>query len=175
MNILGAAAQAITEKSGFSFDLNPLETNLVNLAILIGVLIYFGSKTFGNLLTERRNKIAEAIREAEANQKKALEALKQEQEKLKLAENEAKQIIQNAQSQAETARLEIEAEAEKDIARLQETAVKDLGNEERRVLAELRQRIAKLAVEKAEGYLKQNLDDHTQWNLIERSIAQIGE
>ena len=176
MNILGTTQLVlVTEKSGLSFDLNPLETNLVNLVILIGVLVYFGSKTLSNLLTQRRNKIAEAIKEAEDNQKKAYTALTQEQEKLKQAQSQAEQIVQTAHQQAEKARLEIAQQAEKDIERVQETAVKDLSNEQRRVLAELRQSTAKLAVERAEGYLKENLNDANQQTLIERSIAQLGE
>lgn len=174
MNILSSRLLiVVTEEKGFGFDFNPLETNLVNLVILIGVLIYFGRKTIGNILTERSSKIAQAIQEAEEKQKAAMSALTQEQEKLKSAESQAQQIIQAAQSRAETAKLEIAQQAALEVERLQETAVKDLSNEQERVLTALRQRIAGLAVAHAESYLKTNLDNPTQETLLERSIAQI--
>ncbi len=175
MNILGSRLLIVViEEKGFGFDFNPLETNLVNLVILVGVLIYFGSKTLGKILTERSSKIAQDIQEAEEKQKAAYQALTQEQEKLKLAESQAKEIIQTAQSRAETTKLEIAEQAAIDVKRLQETAVKDLSNEQERVFAGLRQRIALLAVENAEEYLKNNLDNPAQETLIERSIAQLG-
>ncbi len=173
MYILAAAAELASEKHGFGLDLNPLTTNLINIAILVGVLVYFGSKTLKSILSERQNKISLAIREAEENQKKSISALSQAQEKLKSAQSEAEGIMKSAQLQAESAALEIANQAELDITRLQENAVKDLGNEQTRVLSELRQRIAKLAIEKAEVNLK-NLDNSVQDVLIERSIAQLG-
>jgi F-type H+-transporting ATPase subunit b len=174
MSILATAAEMVAEKGGIGLDLNPLATNLINIAILVGVLVFFGSKTLNNILTERRNKIAQSIRQAEENQKKSLAALAEAQEKLKVVQGEVQQIMQSAQTQSEVVALDISKQADKDIARLQETAVKDLSNEQQRVLTELRQRIAKLALEKAEERLKQNLDGDTQKALLERSIAQLG-
>jgi F-type H+-transporting ATPase subunit b len=174
MNILATAAELAAEKHGFGLDLNPLTTNLINIAILVGVLYYFGSKTLNNILSERRNKISLAIREAEENQKKSLSALSQAQEKLKAVQSEAQEIIKSAQVQAESVALEIANQADLDIVRLQESAVKDLSNEETRVLSELRHRIAKMAIEKAQEHLQKNLDGSTQDTLIERSIAQLG-
>jgi len=87
MNILLAAATEVAEKGGFGFNLNLFSTNFINLAILVGGLVYFGSKTLNDILTQRRSKIAQAIKEAEENQKKSLAALAQSQEKMQLVQS----------------------------------------------------------------------------------------
>ncbi|HAC63983.1 MAG TPA: F0F1 ATP synthase subunit B, partial [Cyanothece sp. UBA12306] len=43
-----------------------------------------------------------------------------------------------------------------------------------RVIAQLKQQIAQMALEKAENQLKERIDDGIQQQLIDRSIAQLG-
>lgn len=161
-------------EGGFGLNLDFLETNLFNLAILLGIVIYYAPKTLGKILSDRRSKIAEAIEEAEGRQKAAAAKLSEEQQKLTQAQAEAVRIRQGAEERANAAKLEIEAQAEKDVQRLRETAAKDLGAEQDRVVGELKRRIAALAVERAESDLRGRLSDRDQDTLIERSLAQLG-
>jgi F-type H+-transporting ATPase subunit b len=161
-------------EGGFGLEFNILEANLINLAILVGVLIYFGGKSLGTILSERRAKIAEEIQEAEERQKKAAEALADGQQKLAQAQAEAERIRQTAAERAQAAKAAIAAQAEIDVQRLQEAAVKDLNAEQERVMTELRQRIAAMAIERAEARLTALLDESSQQTLIDRSIAQLG-
>jgi len=43
--LLAAEAHEAAEKGGFGINFDIFEANLINLAILIGVLIYFGRKS----------------------------------------------------------------------------------------------------------------------------------
>src|SRR3712207_3825362 len=104
------AAQA-AESGGFGLDFNILETNLINLAIIIGVLFYFGRKVVGNVLNERRSRIEQEIRDAEKRQKDAAAALADAQQKLAKAQAEAEQIRAAAEENAKKAREEILAQA----------------------------------------------------------------
>jgi F-type H+-transporting ATPase subunit b len=161
-------------EGAFGLNLNLLETNTVNLVLLIGILVYFGRKTFTNLLSERRSKIAEEIQEAENRQHQAAAALAEQQEKLEQAQAEASRIRQSAEERAAKTKIEIEAQTERDIARLQETAAKNVSSEQERVVAELRRQIAEMAIGQAETQIKAQLDNTTQQQLIDRSIAQLG-
>ncbi len=174
--VLLFATEAAIEahEKGFGLDFNILRTNLFNLAILLGVLIFYGRKVLTNILGERQSKIAEAIREAEERNQKASSALAVEQKKLADAKIEAEKIIATAHERAKSLAVEIEAKANLDISRMQETAAKNLGAEQERVALELRQRIAALALESVESRLKGGLDDATQQGLIDRSLAQLG-
>jgi F-type H+-transporting ATPase subunit b len=167
-------ATEVHEEGGFGLNLDIFETNLINLAILVGVLVYFGRKVLGQILSERRAKIAQAIQEAEARQKKAAATLAEQQQKLTQAQASAERIRKEAEERVKSAKDAIMAQAEKDIQRLRDTAAQDLSSEQDRVIAELRKRIAAMAMERAETQLKAQLNDSTQQTLIERSIAQLG-
>jgi F-type H+-transporting ATPase subunit b len=168
------AAAALEEHSGFGLNLNILETNLINLAILIGVLFYFGRKALGNVLSERRSKIEQEIREAEKRQKDAAAALADAQQKLAKAQAEAEQIRATAEENSKLAREAILSKAVRDVERLNETAAKDLDTARERAIAELRERVAMLAIERVESQLKDRLDGSAQQQLIDRSIALLG-
>lgn len=171
--ILATEAHSAGE-GGFGINLDFLEANLFNLAILLGIIIYYAPKTLGKTLGDRRTKIATAIEEAETRQREAAKTLATEQEKLAKAKAEAARIVEAAAQKAEVAKQEIANQADLDVQRLQETAAKDLGAERDRVITELKRRIAEQALAQAEAELRRRLNNQAQDQLIERSIAQLG-
>jgi F-type H+-transporting ATPase subunit b len=50
-------ATEASREGGFGFNFDILETNLINLVIIIAVLFYFGRGFVGKILTERRSGI----------------------------------------------------------------------------------------------------------------------
>lgn len=161
-------------EGGFGINFDIFEANLINLAILVGVLLYFAPKVLGNILNERRAKIAEAIQDAEDRAKKAAGALADRQQKLTQAQAEGERIRQAAQARAQEAAAAIAAQSEKDIERMRATAAQDLNAEQEKVIAELRQRVVALALDSVENQLKSQLDESAQQRLVERSLAQLG-
>lgn len=172
--LLTAAAAEAEESSGFGLNFNILETNLINLAIVVGVVFYFGRKLLGKALTERRSQIETAIADAEKRKKEASSALAAQQQKLAQAKTEATRIRIDAEESAKVARAEIMAQSVQDIERLKANAAQDLTSQQEKVMTELRQRIAALAMEKVEAQLKSGLSDDTQKQLVDRSIAMMG-
>ena len=169
------ASVAETEhEGGFGLNLDILDANLINLLILIGVLYFYGSKIVGNILRERREKIAKQLSEIEDKKKQAVATLAQEEKRLDEAKQTAAKIVEDAKSNAEKVRANILAEGDKEVARLKATAAADLSSEEARAIAELKQRVTALALEKVESQLPGMLDDSAQTTLIDRSIAQLG-
>lgn len=168
-------AEAHSEvEGGFGLNLDIFETNLINLSILLGVLFFYGSKIVGNILSERRGKIAQQIQEIEQRQKTAAATLAEEQQKLAQAQETASKIRQDAQTNSEKVKATVLAQGEKEVERLKASAAADLGSEEARAIAELKQRVCALALEKVESQLPGMLDDSAQITLIDRSIAQLG-
>lgn len=172
-----AAAEIAAEggsEEGFGLNFNILETNLINLSIIIGVVFYFGRNFLGNTLAERRSNIEEVIRDAEKRQKEAAAALADAQQKLAQAQAEGEKIRAAAEENAQAARAAILEASRKDVERLKETAVQDLNTERDRAIAQLRERIAAMAIQRVESQLKDRLDDSAQHQLIDRSIAILG-
>ena len=163
-----------SETKGFGLNFDILETNLINLVIIIGVLFYFGRGFLGTKLTDRREKIEKAIKDAEARQKQASSSLAEQQQKLQLAKKEAERIKAEAQKNAESARQAVLAQSEKDIERLKASAAQDLTSQQDKVMQELRQRVSAMALEKVRSRLPNVLNEETQAKLVDQSIAQLG-
>ncbi len=170
-------AEAHSEvEGGFGLNLNIFETNLINLLLLVGILIYFGKPLLTNILSERRSKIAEQIKAVEQKQKQAEVTLAQEQKKLESAQQTAAKIRSEAETNAQKARETILAQGEKEVERLKEAAGKDLSSEQERAIAQLRERVVALALESAKsraGNALQN-EAEAQRKLIDSSIAKLG-
>ena len=161
-------------KGGFGLNFDILESNLINLSILLGVLFICGRKIVGNILSERRAKIAEQIESVEKKLKEASKSLEEQQQKLKQSEATAAQIRQDAEAKTKKAKQEIISQGKKEVERVKAMGLQDLNSEQDRAIAELRQRAAALAIERVEAQLKDILDDSAQHQLIDRSIAQLG-
>lgn len=164
----------LAHEGGWGLNFNILETNLINLAILVGLLLYFGPKFIGKALEERRAKIAAEIKDAEQRAADGAAALADAQQKLARAQAEAEEIRTQAQEQAKVAKQKVLDRGKVEIERLKSGAARDTQTEQDRAIAELRDRVAALALERVEGQLQQVLDDSAQSQLIDRSIAQLG-
>ncbi|MEL0590550.1 MAG: F0F1 ATP synthase subunit B [Planktothrix rubescens PR222] len=159
---------------GIGINTNILETNLINLGILIVVLVYFGRGFLGKILNERRSTIQEAIKEAEQRQQQAQASLAEQQQKLTVAQTDAQRILAEAEERAKTVRDSILAKAAEDVERMKATASAELDSDRERVISQLRSQIATQAIELAESQLKQHLNDNVQERLIDQSLALLG-
>jgi F-type H+-transporting ATPase subunit b len=173
-SVLGSEVAEAAEEGGFGFNFDILEANLVNLAIVIAILVYFGRGFLTKVLGDRKSAIETAIREAEQRKKDAAIALAEQQQKLAQAQAEAERIRAAAEEAAKVARAEILAKGERDIQRMRETASQELNTEQERIMNELRQRIAALALQRVESELPSRLNDEVQQRLVDRSIATLG-
>jgi F-type H+-transporting ATPase subunit b len=168
-------AEAHSEvESGFGLNLDIFETNLINLTLLVGILVYFGKPVLSKILTERRSKIAEQIQAVEQKQKQAEVTLANEQKKLEEAKAIAAKIRSEATTNAQKARETILAQGEKEVQRLKEVAGKDLSSEQEKAIAQLRERVVALALERTRSQMENVLNDDVQRKLIDSSIAKLG-
>jgi F-type H+-transporting ATPase subunit b len=176
MGMMGTFSYLATENAhgglGLNFDI--LETNLINLSLLIGFLVVYGRKFISNILTERRLAIEEEINEAETQSQTAAAQLAEAQQKLAQAQAEAVTIRADAETRAKVLKSQILAQADTEIERMKATAVQELDTEQAKVIAELKQRIVLKALEKSEARLKDRLDVSAGEKLIDRCIAQLG-
>jgi F-type H+-transporting ATPase subunit b len=163
-----------TAEHGFGINFNILETNIINLAIIISVLVYFGRGFLGKALAERRERIEAEIQEAEQRRKEAAAALADQQQKLAQAQAEAARIRSEAEQRAKVAREEVLAQAREDVERMKAAAAQDLNSQQEKIVNELRQQIAAKAVQQVESQLRSGLSGEAQQHLINRSIATIG-
>ncbi|MBM5796635.1 MAG: F0F1 ATP synthase subunit B [Cyanobacteria bacterium K_Offshore_0m_m2_072] len=159
---------------GFGINLNLLDTNLINLIIVIGVLIWFLRGFLGGILDRRREAILAELDDAEARLTQASRALTQAQSDLAAAQQKAEQIRADGKARAAAIRVESEQRTIEEMARLKLEAVSDLNAEEARVSELLRREAARQAIDKALATLPGKLDESSQSRLLDQSIANLG-
>lgn len=164
----------LAAESGWGLNFNILEANLVNLAILIGVLLVYGSKFLGKILSERRTAIEAELKDAENRAATAKAALEEEQRKLSQAKAEATKIREQAHQTAASVKEKILAQGQVDVERIKASAAQNLQSEQDKAIAELKGRVAALALRRVEAQLPETLDDSAQSQFIDRCIAQLG-
>ena len=165
-----------SEAAGFGFQFDLLESNIINLAVVLTVLIYFVGGLLKNILAERSAAIEAELQAAEKRQKDAKNQLEAAQQKLAQSKTEAEQILVSAKESAEAAKASILAAAEKEIERLRQSASQDTTTSQERAIAELRRKTAELALKQVETELNTRLSDNydAQQALFDRSIALLG-
>lgn len=165
---------ATASEGGFHLNFDIFEANVVNLGIIVAFLVIYGRKVLTNILDERKAKIVAELEDAEARMKKAQKALTKAQKDLEDAKAKASQIREDAQVAAENTKATVLENGREEIEKLKSSAVKELDTEQAKVIAELKYRIAELALAKVESQLRDRLDSKSQSKLIDRSIAQLG-
>ncbi|BAZ05870.1 ATP synthase F0 subunit B [Calothrix sp. NIES-3974] len=171
---LATEAIASQEEGGFGLNLDILETNVINLAILVGVLVVFGRKFLANTLNERRANIEATIKEAEQRLAEATAKLAEAQKSVKESEQEAQRILRAAEDIAKDAREAILAKAAVDVQRMKDVAAADLNTEQEKAIAYVRSQVVAKALAKVEAELQSGVSDETQQKLIDSSIALLG-
>ena len=159
---------------GFGINFNILGSNLINLVLIISFLVIYGGKFLGNILTERRTKIEEEIKEAENRKAQAAAQLAEAQKNLTQAQNKAKEIKAEAEVTAKRVAEEIRTQGDKDVERMKATALQELDSERTKVIAQLKRTIAISALAKAEQQLKESLNEANQNKLISSAVEQLG-
>jgi len=169
--LLNAEAGA---ESGFGFNFDIIETNLINLGIIFVLLIVYGGKVIGNILSERRAKIEAEIKSADARAKESKDALAVAQKNLKEAQANAVNIRSEAEANAEKAKQAVLEKGDKEVERLKATAAADLSSEQDRAIAQLKSKVVEMALSRVESRMGEVLNDDKQRQLVDRSIAKLG-
>ena len=169
-----AAVHLLASHSGFGLNLNPFETNIINLAIVIAGLVYFLKGFLGGILERRRSTILTDLKDAEDRLATATTSLAAAQKDLAEAQVKAESIRAEGLSRAEGIRLESEKRTVEEMARMKQDSASDLDAEAARVNGQLRREAARLAIETALAALPGKLDSKAQAKLIDQSIQSLG-
>ena len=156
-----------------NLNFNLLETNLVNLAIVIGVLFWFLRGFLGGILERRRSAILQDLQDAEARLKTATEELSKAQSELAAAQQKAEQIRVDGQKRAAAIRVEGEKRTISVMAAIKQGASADADAEASRIKDALRREAALAAIDKVLIDLPGRLDDAAQSRLIDSTIRNL--
>lgn len=145
----------------------------LNLAILIGVLVYFARKPIQNFFADRRSKISTDLEDAAELLAQAESRYAEWQRKLIDLDSELDGIKTEGRRRAEEDREMILAEAQAAAERIHKNAVATVDQELRRAQTELRKEVAILATEIAERMLREKVEDSDRDRLLDEFITRV--
>ena len=138
----------IAEEGNIGLNLDILETGLLNILALLGILIYTGRDFLGSLLEERKTVIVKSIQDAEDRLNEAQKRLDEAQKQL----SQTDLVINEIKSETIATKkmlLESDAfEAKKDLKIRFERALATFRSKERTIFLEIKQQIISLVLKK---------------------------
>jgi F-type H+-transporting ATPase subunit b len=133
---------------GFGINTNILETNIINLSVVIGVVVSFGGDALRSLLDNRKETILANLQEADLRAKEAQEKLAAARLQLEQAQAKAKEIRQQGTITAEQEKQLCIKQAEADMARLEDVKQQTLRLQQQRAMSQVSQQVIALALQK---------------------------
>lgn len=159
-----------------SFGLNTdiLATNLINLTVVVGVLIFFGKGVLKDLLDNRKQRILSTIRNSEELRKGTLEQLEKARIRLQKVELEADEYRMNGYSEIEREKENLINATSISLEQLEKSKNETLYFEKQRAMNQVRQRVFQQAVQGALGTLNSCLNTELHFRTIRANIGILG-
>lgn len=143
--------------TSFGVDWRLLLIQAVNFGVLLSALSYFLYRPVTNMLDERRRKIAQGVKDAEAAAQHLARAEEEATAVVASASQEAAMLVASAKVRGEEKAKEIVDTATARGARIEEDAQAKAVEAARRALEESNEEIARTAILAAERLLKKKL------------------
>lgn len=138
----------LAEDEGIGLNLDILETGLLNILALVGILIYTGKDFLGSLLEERKATIVKGVQDAEDRLNEAQKRLREAEKQL----NQANLVINEIKNETIATKkvlLKSDAfEAKKDLKIRFERALATFRSKERLIFVEIKQQIIALVLKR---------------------------
>nr|YP_009389745.1 ATP synthase CF0 subunit I [Silene capitata]YP_009556165.1 ATP synthase CF0 subunit I [Silene aprica]YP_010284729.1 ATP synthase CF0 subunit I [Silene chodatii]YP_010284811.1 ATP synthase CF0 subunit I [Silene delavayi]YP_010285055.1 ATP synthase CF0 subunit I [Silene melanantha]YP_010285137.1 ATP synthase CF0 subunit I [Silene stewartiana]YP_010601780.1 ATP synthase CF0 subunit I [Silene atsaensis]YP_010829283.1 ATP synthase CF0 subunit I [Silene gonosperma]QJS52503.1 ATP synthase CF0 s len=162
--------------SAESFGVNTdiLATNLINLSVVIGVLIFFGKGVLSDLLDNRKQRILNTIRNSEELRGRAIEQLEKARVRLRKIEIEADQFRVNGYSEIEREKMNLINSTYKTLEQLENYKNETIHFEQQRAINQVRQRVFQQALQGALGTLNSCLNNELHLRTINANIGMFG-
>jgi F-type H+-transporting ATPase subunit b len=160
---------------GFGFNGNILETNIINLSVVIGVVVSLGGDALRSLLQTRKETILKNFEEAKVRSEEAREKLALASKEVENAKIKAQEITQQTASILEKERAMYSQQFESETKRLNSLKEETLTFQEQRAKYQISNQIIALAVEKVEQTIKSRLTPRLHDSVNNFNILLLGK
>jgi len=138
----------LANEEGIALNLDILETGLLNILALLGILIYTGKDFLGSILEERKTTIVKSVQDAEDRLNEAQKRLNEAQKQL----NQANLVIGEIKNETiATKKVLLESDAynaKKDLKIRFDRALATFRSKERQIFLEIKQQIISLVLKR---------------------------
>nr|YP_001876578.1 ATP synthase CF0 B subunit [Welwitschia mirabilis]B2Y1W1.1 RecName: Full=ATP synthase subunit b, chloroplastic; AltName: Full=ATP synthase F(0) sector subunit b; AltName: Full=ATPase subunit I [Welwitschia mirabilis]ABY26791.1 ATP synthase CF0 subunit I [Welwitschia mirabilis]AMA21051.1 ATP synthase CF0 subunit I [Welwitschia mirabilis] len=157
----------------FEFNTNILETNIINISVVLGVLVYFGKGVLSNLLDNRKSKILNTIQNSEELCKGATDQLEKARARLWEVEKRVDEIRVNGYLQIEQEKENLIKAASANLKQLEDSKNETIFFEQQKVIDQVRQQISYQALQKALAIMNNCLNTDLHLRMIDYNIGRL--
>ena len=153
-------------------NLPVLVAQIVNVAILLGLLYLVAYKPIMRMLDERSRRIKESMEQAEAIKEQAARAGEEVKKQLEAAAREGQKRIAQAVQIGEDVKQKAQQEARQETETLINRARTEIKQERDEAIDELRKEVADLTIMAAEKVIDRSLDKEAHRDLIDKVLEE---
>ena len=143
---------------GFGFNTNILETNVINLAVVIAIVVTVIGDAVRELLKSRKETIVSNLREADNRANEAEEKRNAALKQLEAAQKKALEIREQSRFAAEQEKNQCIKQAEEDSARILQSKQDTIRLQQQKVIEQISQQIVSRALNQVRDKLKEKAD-----------------
>jgi len=156
---------------GLGFNTNLLETNVLNLAVVLAVVVIYGGDVFSSILDARRERILKSVQTADEKYAAAQDALRQAQMRLEEARERADTIRSEGGATVNQVTAFVAKQADEELGRLEEVKNSTFALAEQKATKQLQAQLVSLALAKAGTQLATRLANQaTQKKFVDMQI-----
>ena len=146
---------------------------IVCFAITFFVLRKYAFGPIQEMIDARRQRVEQAIAEADHARNEARQLLEQHKQLIGQAKSEAEEILSEARRIADSQRERVRQETEEDRQRRMDETRRQIDQATHQALGQIRDEIGRLSLLAAEKVTKKSLTDADQRRLIDEALAEI--
>jgi F-type H+-transporting ATPase subunit b len=143
-----------------------------NFVVFLAIIWTFAFKPISRMLSERKERIEEGLRDAEQARKDREAAEAERLAALQEARREANDILTRAQKVADESRQRDLTATREEVDRIRTRATADIEAEKQRAIGELRAEVADLALQAAGRVVGETMNDERQRRLVEEFLEE---
>ena len=157
---------------GLGINLPQLIAQIVNFALLFGLLLLVAYKPLMKMLDARSEKIRESIEDTERIKEQAALAEEETKKRIEAASKEGQEIIAQAVRTGEEVRQQAQQQAREEAETLINRARAEIQRERDEAIDELRRQVADVAILAAGKVIERSLDKETHRELIDKTLEE---
>jgi len=146
---------------------------IIFFLIVLFVLKKYAFGTIQKAIDDRRERIRQAIEEADNARNEARNLLEEHRKLVGQAKSDAEEILAEARKDADKARDRVRDETETDRQRRLEETRRQIESATTQALGEIRSEVGKLSLLAAEKITRKSLGDADQQRLIDEALAEL--
>ncbi|MFC1985473.1 F0F1 ATP synthase subunit B [Chloroflexota bacterium] len=158
--------------AGLGISLPTLLAQIVNFAILFGLLYLVAYKPIMRMLDERSKKVKESMEQTEYIKEQAANAEEEAKKQIEASTKEGQELIAQAVRTGEEVRQQAHQEARQDAEALIVRARGEIQRERDGAIDDLRKEFADLTILAAEKVIGRSLDKEAHRQLIDKTLEE---